>query len=192
MKTLALGIVAITATILLGTNVQAQHAPSGQGSGSGSGSGAATASPGSYSGQQTRTATSLSDDEVAGLRAGKGLGLAKPAELNGYPGPMHALELADKLGLTAEQRASIQQIFDRMAARAKTAGAAYVAAEQALDGVFRSGKADAKTVAVALAKADKARAAARMAHLKAHIETTPILTPQQRAKYAQLRGYAAN
>jgi Spy/CpxP family protein refolding chaperone len=188
MKTLALGIVAITATILLGTNVQAQHAPSGQGSGSG----AATASPGSYSGQQTRTATSLSDDEVAGLRAGKGLGLAKPAELNGYPGPMHALELADKLGLTAEQRASIQQIFDRMAARAKTAGAAYVAAEQALDGVFRSGKADAKTVAVALAKADKARAAARMAHLKAHIETTPILTPQQRAKYAQLRGYAAN
>jgi Spy/CpxP family protein refolding chaperone len=192
MKTLALGIVAITATILLGTNVQAQHAPSGLGSGSGSGSGAATASPGSYSGQQTRTATSLSDDEVAGLRAGKGLGLAKPAELNGYPGPMHALELADKLGLTAEQRASIQQIFDRMAARAKTAGAAYVAAEQALDGVFRSGKADAKTVAVALAKADKARAAARMAHLKAHIETTPILTPQQRAKYAQLRGYAAN
>jgi Spy/CpxP family protein refolding chaperone len=194
MKTVSRGIVAITATILLGTNLQAQHAPSGHGSGSGSGSGsgAATASPGSYSGQQTRTATSLSDDEVAGLRAGKGLGLAKPAELNGYPGPMHTLELADQLALTVEQRALIQQIFDRMAARAKIAGAAYVEAEQALDGVFRSGKADMKTVTAALAKADKARAAARMAHLKAHIETTPILTPQQRATYAQLRGYAAN
>jgi Spy/CpxP family protein refolding chaperone len=194
MKSASPGLCAITATLVLGTVALAQQAPTGHGSGghgSGSGSGAAVA-PGSYAGQQSWTATSLSDDEVVGLRAGKGLGLAKPAELNGYPGPMHALELADKLGLTVEQRASIQQIFDRMAARAKIAGAAYVEAEQALDGVFRSGKADAKTVAAALATADKARAAARMAHLKAHIETTPILTPQQRAAYAQLRGYAAN
>jgi Spy/CpxP family protein refolding chaperone len=196
MRTSSLGLCAITATLLLGAGVQAQQTPSGHGSGSGSGSGsgaaASTVAPGTYAGQQTRTATSLSDDEVAGLRAGKGLGLAKPAELNGYPGPMHALELADQLALTADQRASIQQIFDRMAASAKIAGAAYVDAEQALDGVFRSGKADTKTVAAALAKADKARAAARMAHLKAHIETTPILTPQQRATYAQLRGYSAN
>jgi Spy/CpxP family protein refolding chaperone len=193
MKSLSFGVCAIMATLLLGASVQAQNA-SGHGSGSGSGSGAGSAAtvPGSYAGQQTRTATSLSDDEVAGLRAGKGLGLAKPAELNGYPGPMHALDMAEQLALTAEQRASIQQIFDRMAARAKIAGAAYVEAEQALDGVFRSGKADTKTVTAALAKADKARAAARMAHLKAHIETAPILTPQQRATYAQLRGYSAN
>jgi Spy/CpxP family protein refolding chaperone len=198
MRTLSLGLCVVTATLLFGTYVQAQQTPSGHGSGSGSGfgsgsgAGATAVVPGSYAGQQTRTATSLSDDEVAGLRAGKGLGLAKPAELNGYPGPMHALEMADQLALTADQRASIQQIFERMAARAKIAGAAYVEAEQALDGVFRSGKADTKTVSAALAKADKARAAARMAHLKAHIETTPILTPQQRATYAQLRGYAAN
>jgi Spy/CpxP family protein refolding chaperone len=191
MKSLSFGVCAIMATLLLGASVQAQNA-SGHGSGSGSGAGSAATVPGSYAGQQTRTATSLSDDEVAGLRAGKGLGLAKPAELNGYPGPMHALDMADQLALTAEQRASIQQIFDRMAARAKIAGAAYVEAEQALDGVFRSGKADTKTVTAALAKADKARAAARMAHLKAHIETAPILTPQQRATYAQLRGYSAN
>jgi Spy/CpxP family protein refolding chaperone len=176
MKSLSFGVCAIMATLLLGASVQAQNA-SGHGSGSGSGSGAGSAAtvPGSYAGQQTRTATSLSDDEVAGLRAGKGLGLAKPAELNGYPGPMHALDMAEQLALTAEQRASIQQIFDRMAARAKIAGAAYVEA-----------------VTAALAKADKARAAARMAHLKAHIETAPILTPQQRATYAQLRGYSAN
>jgi Spy/CpxP family protein refolding chaperone len=182
----------IVASTLLTTAVAAQQPPSGHGSGSGSGGAASTSVPGNYAGQQTRTATSLSDDEVAGLPAGKGLGLAKPAELNGYPGPMHTLELADQLALTADQRAALQLIFDRMAARAKVAGAAYVEAEQALDGLFRSGKADTKTVMAALAKADKARAAARMAHLKAHIETTPILTPQQRATYAQLRGYAAN
>jgi Spy/CpxP family protein refolding chaperone len=136
--------------------------------------------------------TSLSEDEIAGLLAGKGMGLAKPAELNGYPGPMHAMELADQLQLTAEQRATIKQIFDRMAARAKSAGAAYVEAERALDGVFRSGKASPKVVNAALAKADKARAAVRMAHLNAHIETTPILTSDQRATYARLRGYSSN
>jgi Spy/CpxP family protein refolding chaperone len=145
-----------------------------------------------YAGQQTRVVTSLSDDELAGLLAGKGLGLAKPAELNGFPGPMHVLELADKLELTQDQRTAVQAIFERMALTAKTAGSAYVEAERALDGVFRSGKPDAAAVISALAKADKARAAVRMAHLHAHIETTPLLTPEQRATYARLRGYSSN
>ena len=34
------------------------------------------------------------------------MGLALAAELNGYPGPSHVLELADKLELSAEQRAA--------------------------------------------------------------------------------------
>ena len=32
----------------------------------------------------------------------------------------------------------------------------------------------------------------RYAHLAAHIEITPLLTPMQRAKYAELRGYGAS
>ena len=36
---------------------------------------------------------------MADLRAGRGMGLALAAELNGYPGPAHVLELADKLDL---------------------------------------------------------------------------------------------
>jgi Spy/CpxP family protein refolding chaperone len=187
-STLAL-LVTVVGSLM--TPATAQHA----GHGSGAHHGVSTApapAAGAYAGQQSRTTSSLSDEETAGLKAGKGLGLAKPAELNGYPGPMHVLELADQLALTAAQKSATQQIFDRMAARAKAAGDAYIEAEQALDGVFRSGKADFNAVATALARADKARAEVRMAHLAAHIETTPILTPQQRAMYAKLRGYAAN
>ena len=40
----------------------------------------------------------LSPDEVQQYLAGAGMGYAKAAELNHFPGPMHVLELADKLG----------------------------------------------------------------------------------------------
>lgn len=45
-----------------------------------------------YAGQQQRSITSLSADDQLALRAGQGWGLAKPAELNGVPGPLHLLE----------------------------------------------------------------------------------------------------
>ena len=41
-----------------------------------------------YAGQQTRAIKALSDDDIAALRAGEGMGMAKAAELNGYPGPV--------------------------------------------------------------------------------------------------------
>ena len=50
-----------------------------------------------YAGQQSREIKALSDQEVKDLQAGAGMGMAKAAELNRYPGPMHALELADQL-----------------------------------------------------------------------------------------------
>ena len=46
---------------------------------------------------QTRSIKALSDQQIADLGAGRGMGLALAAELNGYPGPSHVLELADKL-----------------------------------------------------------------------------------------------
>jgi hypothetical protein len=53
-----------------------------------------------YAGQQARTIKALSDEEIAALRNGEGLGMAKAAELNGYPGPLHVLALAAQLELT--------------------------------------------------------------------------------------------
>ena len=65
--------------------------------------GAAACAQSPYVNDQGRALKALSADEAAGYLEGRGLGLAKPAELNGYPGPMHVLELADALALTPAQ-----------------------------------------------------------------------------------------
>jgi len=44
-----------------------------------------------YAGQEKRQISSLSQQDVDDLLGGKGWGLAKPAELNGYPGPAHEI-----------------------------------------------------------------------------------------------------
>jgi hypothetical protein len=66
-----------------------------------------------YAGMQSRQIKALSDQQIADLRAGRGMGLALAAELNGYPGPSHVLELADQLGLSPEQRSKVQEISRR-------------------------------------------------------------------------------
>ena len=53
---------------------------------------------------------------AADLRAGRGMGLALAAELNGYPGPSHLLELSDRLGLTSDQHSALKEMFDAMKA----------------------------------------------------------------------------
>ena len=63
---------------------------------------AQTASP--YAGQEQRSIKALSEDEIRDLREGRGMGLAKAAELNSYPGPLHVLQLAAELGLSDAQR----------------------------------------------------------------------------------------
>ena len=52
-----------------------------------------------YAGQEARDIKALSLEEIADLAAGRGMGLALAAELNGYPGPRHVLDLAPELGL---------------------------------------------------------------------------------------------
>jgi Spy/CpxP family protein refolding chaperone len=143
-----------------------------------------------YAGQQTRSVASLSADEVKGFLEGRGMGLARSAELNGHPGPMHVLELDEQLKLTPEQRHQVKTAFDRMKARAIELGAAYVKAELAVDAAFKAGAADSAAVAALVAEANRVLGEVRLAHLQAHIEITPLLTPEQRARYAELRGYA--
>src|SRR5262245_43790913 len=91
-----------------------------------------------YVGMQTRSIKALSDQQIADLKAGRGMGLALPAELNGYPGPAHVLELSDQLGLSTEQKAHVQSLFDSMKAEAVPLGAKLLAQEAALDEQFTS------------------------------------------------------
>ena len=142
-----------------------------------------------YAGQQDRAIASLSEDDVAALLAGEGWGLARPAELNGYPGPAHILELADELDLTEAQRAEVRAAFDAMQAEARTIGADYVDAEAHLSRMFAAGHANPGMVDTLLDQSSDALARLRAVHLKAHLTVAPILTDAQKAIYAEARGY---
>src|SRR5262249_33133274 len=89
-----------------------------------------------YAGFQEREIKALSDQQIADLRAGRGMGLALAAELNGYPGPIHVLELADQLRLTVEQRQRMQQLFEAMKLEASDVGEKLIAIERSLDQDF--------------------------------------------------------
>ena len=89
-----------------------------------------------YAGLEQRTVKALSEQQIADLRAGRGMGLALPAELNGYPGPSHVLENADALGLSAEQREHTKGLFEAMKAEAVPVGERLIEQEAKLDRLF--------------------------------------------------------
>ena len=145
-----------------------------------------------YAGMQTRPIKALSDQQVSDLNAGRGMGLALAAELNGYPGPSHVLELADKLELSADQRDSIQALFDSMKADAQPLGLKLIAQETELDKMFSRravtpASLKASTAAIAVTQGEL-----RETHLKYHLSTADILSAGQMRRYAELRGYAGH
>ena len=142
-----------------------------------------------YAGEEGREVKALSDADIRGLREGAGMGFAKPAELNGYPGPMHVLELAEPLALSPSQREALSGLLATHKADARALGAEVVEAERRLDALFGSRAATAPAVDAAVAEVATKRAQLRASHLKAHLATTALLTPAQVERYAVLRGY---
>jgi Spy/CpxP family protein refolding chaperone len=142
-----------------------------------------------YAGQEARPIKALSNDEQRALAQGQGMGLAKAAELNGYPGPMHVVELSQKLELTPEQRSASERLMKEHKARARGMGTQLIDAERALDRLFADRKADAAAVDAATRHVGELQAALRAEHLKTHLEQTALLSPQQVARYQTLRGY---
>lgn len=149
-----------------------------------------TPSPAPYAGQEARAIKALSAEDVAGYLNGEGMGLARAAELNHFPGPRHVLDLRAELGLTAAQRAAVQVAFVEMDAEARRLGAAIVEAERALDGRFAGGDLGAAELDRAVDAIAVLQGKLRAAHLRAHLATRAALTPEQVARYDALRGYA--
>jgi hypothetical protein len=142
-----------------------------------------------YAGMQTRSIKALSDQQIADLRAGRGMGLALAAELNGYPGPSHLLELADKLGLSDAQRNSARNIFEAMKAETIPIGERLIAQEAALDRLFADHVITPEKLSIATAEIGTTQAELRAAHLKYHLSTVAMLEPSQIQQYSVLRGY---
>lgn len=143
----------------------------------------------SYAGQQMRGIKSLSPQEIEDLQRGAGMGLAKAAELNSYPGPQHALELAAELKLSDTQREQLQSLMTQHKQQASALGKQLIERERALDQLFASRKASAELVDAELARIGSLQGQLRAEHLKTHIRTTALLNPEQIKRYDALRGY---
>lgn len=144
-----------------------------------------------YAGLQQRAVKALSGEQIADLRAGRGMSLALAAELNGYPGPMHVLEFADKLSLSDAQRARTQALFDEMKQEAVQLGEQLIAQETALDRQFASRRITPVALSASTEAIGATQGALRRAHLKHHLSTVDVLTPEQVRRYSELRGYGA-
>ncbi|UCH54137.1 MAG: hypothetical protein JSW09_05005 [Pseudomonadota bacterium] len=142
-----------------------------------------------YVGQDGRGIKALSQQEVDDYLNGKGLGYAKAAELNHYPGPRHVLDLSKALALTEEQTKRTQAIHDVMKERAITLGKQLVEKEQELDRQFANGSINAELLNSLLLDIGSLQAKIRYVHLSAHLEQKALLTKHQVHQYDQLRGY---
>src|SRR2546428_4649950 len=72
---------------------------------------------------------------------GRGFGLAFVADQEGYPGPLHVLELKDLLRLSAHQERAMQRMMEAMFADSRPAAGRLLAAERRLRSLFASGTA---------------------------------------------------
>lgn len=145
--------------------------------------------PQPYAGLQSRVIKALSSEQIDDLRAGRGMGLALAAELNGYPGPTHVLELADKLSLSADQRQRVQSLFGAMKAETIPIGETLIAQETELDRQFAERRITPASLSSVTQAIGTTQGALRAAHLKYHLSTIALLRPDQVRLYSELRGY---
>src|SRR5690242_20445455 len=117
----------------------------------------------------------LTQKEIEDLRAGRGMGLARAAELNGYPGPRHVLDAAraGQLHLTPVQDRTIQGLFDGMSREAQGLGGLILEEEQRLEIEFRAGR---------INETDLRSRVARIAALQGQLRAVQ--------HYNELRGYS--
>ncbi len=144
-----------------------------------------------YAGEELRSIKSLTSQEIESLRSGGGMGFAKLAELNHYPGPKHILELAGDLDLTSTQVAETNALFEEMQLNAVVLGEKLLKAEMALDQDFSEGVVSSESLEIALLRIGTISAQLRYVHLEAHIRQRRLLTTDQISKYDESRGYGS-
>ena len=139
--------------------------------------------------QSDREIKALSNDEVAGLLEGAGMGYALAAELNSYPGPRHVLDLETELSLTETQIEEVARIVEEMHERARELGSRLVAAERELDALFQTRSATEGKVQELVMSIGALEGEVRYVHLEAHLRTTALLTHEQIHRYDMERGH---
>ncbi len=121
------------------------------------------------------------------IRDGRGFGLAFVADQQGYPGPLHVLELKDRLGLSRDQEAKAQALLAAMFAESRPKSARLLDAEAKLRRLFATGRPDDAAVRAAVVEVETARADVRLVHLLFHVKMRDALTDDQRRVYQEAR-----
>jgi len=147
------------------------------------------ADPSQYVSEESRTIKSLSVQEEESLRRGDGMGFAKLAELNHYPGPKHVLDVSDELGLSSNQVAETESLYEEMRSNAVALGEELIAAESRLDQDFADESVTPQMLEAGLLEIGNFRARLRYVHLEAHLRQAQLLSADQVVQYDSLRGY---
>ena len=147
-----------------------------------------------YAGQEKRGIKALPQADVEGLLAGAGTpfgGMAKPAELNGYPGPRHVLDAveAGEFEITEGQEAQIEELYEEMKAQSIALGEKIISIEQRIDDEFANQSITIGSLRENTANSADVYGQLRFVHLKYHLQMMDILTPDQVERYNTLRGY---
>lgn len=149
----------------------------------------ATPTPSAYVSLLDSEIRGLDQDTIEGYLTGKGLGQALPAELNGYPGPRHTIDMAEELELTEEQLAQVQALFDDMQSAVIPLGEKYLESVAELELTFREGTITDEYLQSQLEKITGIEAQMRYVHLSTHLATIDILSHDQIMQYNMMRGY---
>jgi len=143
----------------------------------------------SYIGQEHRNIKALSASDIASYLKGKGLGYAKSAELNHYPGPSHVLAMSAELSLTEEQIVKTKVNFNEMENAAKSIGIKLVDEEMELDQLFVNKTIEMNSLSARVKSIALLTSKLRIIHLSAHLKQVSILKQEQIEQYDFLRGY---
>jgi len=149
----------------------------------------ATPTPSAYVSLLDSEIRGLDQDTIEGYLTGKGLGQALPAELNGYPGPRHTIDMAEDLELTEEQLAQVQALFDDMQSAVIPLGEKYLESVAELELTFREGTITDEYLQSQLEKITGIEEQMRYVHLSTHLATIDILSHDQIMQYNMMRGY---
>jgi Spy/CpxP family protein refolding chaperone len=99
------------------------------------------------------------------------------------------LELKEQIGLAPDQQTRMETLYAAMKAEAVAHGERLIQQEADLDRLFATRSIAPMSLSAATSTIGATQAALREAHLRYHLSTVEILTPEQVARYHQLRGY---
>jgi len=145
-----------------------------------------------YAGEEKREIKSLSATDIEELQNGKGWGLAKAAELNGVPGPVHLLEMKEEIDLNAEQIRAIKNLYRKMKQEAVPLGLELIELERELNNHFANRTITDEILRQILQEIVHVHRQLRYVHLSTHLKTPDILQSEQIILYNKLRGYSSD